>query len=177
MAVGLVVLGIHAIHDAQGAAGDHAVFQPADADWRLGESLRVCATEAPTGAGTLTAPDASTTTPVGDGEGCFSVTPDQEGSWTLSWPVAGPATRSVSFQVWGPALPDTAFWIELVFWIVVVGAAMYHGAWFVAGFALTGSFHLMAEGWLYDLEAVLPFLFLGVLLEWGAHRMKFKKKK
>lgn len=177
--VGIAVLAIGGllVHHASASAGQYATFQPAaEHEWQVGRGLRICATEPPTGSATATAPNAAVSSLTADSEACFAMNPGVLGTWSVSWPVAGPATRSVSFIVTGPADVDWTFYVEFSFWTVILLTAMYRAWWFIAAFTIGAIPHLITAAWPYDQHWILPYLLLGIILEWAAQRFKFNRK-
>lgn len=70
------------------------------------------------------------------------------------------------------------FWLELVFFtIVFVGACMMGWKW-VAGFAIPWFPHvLVGDVWPLDMQWAVPFLFLGVVLEWASQGWRLRKNR
>ena len=174
-----LLLAILLIPAASATSGLFATFQPDNvaAQWHTGQSLRICPQEAPTTSATVTAPSGAISTLAGDSEGCWSLTPDESGTWTASWGVAGPATRTVNFPVWGSPPFEGGFWAELAFWVLVFAFCWYFQALYVLTFALGGVWHLINPHWFLDLNAILPLLGLGAFLELITTRRRQRKER
>ncbi len=70
---------------------------------------------------------------------------------------------------------DWNWWLELIFVVGTMLACFVMGWWFMAAFPIIIFPHLLVPTWPFDMKWALPFLFLGIILEWVSQRWRLKK--
>ncbi len=167
---------------AAATLGADAAWQPDNVteQFRVGSSTRICPTTTPDlGSGLLTHPDATTTTPAIDGEGCYAVTFTAAGTYTLGWTVAT-APKSVTAIATGSSAPDWNYWIVfgLLAAILIAGLGM---DWILVSiFAFIGliEFALIDASILaFSFKGTLALVVLGFALEYAANAYKARRNR
>ena len=158
-----------------GAPGTPGVATQGDGEieWRTGTSHRWCADDSPTGDATLTYPDGTTEQISPDDDDCFSFKLKQEGSYTLSWPTLL-GDHTVAFRASGV---DYFWWLQMLFIAACMVAFMIMGWWFMVGISVALFPIILFDAWPFDLKWALPFLFLGIILEWASQRWRLRRAK